>query len=112
MNICIVCSLSCESECRETKDILMNMGFDITTPFDGQVGPLFDIQLNYLKEIDKADMVLVIPKRIDTKGTCNDNHCEWSAMVGESVSYEVAYAVHTNKPVIFGVLPFVGGDWR
>lgn len=106
MNICIICSLKCEDECKKTKDVLINMGFDVVTPFDNQHGSLFNIQLNYLHRIGQADIVLAIPKEIDAQGQ------DWVSVFGESTTYELAYAIHIGKPVIFGVLPFIGGDWK
>ena len=65
MNICIVCSLNSKEECQNTKEFLEKFGFEVMTPFDDQSGTLLDIQRRYLTRIDQADLVLVIPKRMD-----------------------------------------------
>lgn len=110
MKVCIVCSLSCRKEAELAKDVLEKLDCEVTTPFDDQSGTLFDIQGRYLKSVDSSDVVLAIPK---TTGTdLVDDGCSWYGIVGESTSYEISYAVHTNKPVIFGMLPFVKGDWK
>lgn len=114
MKICIICSLSKEEECRKTTEVLNLLGFDVVSPFGvKEERCLHLIQKKYLELIDSCDMVLVIPKHliyIDGRSEIRKVTEDYSMMdfvVGESVSYEIAYARRIGKPVIFGMLPFV-----
>lgn len=107
--ICIICSLSKEEECKKVKEVLSLMGFSVQTPFDHQnFKSLYLIQKHYLGLIESCDIVLVIPKYlVHGVGELEENYSEFRFDVGESVSYEIAYARKIGKPVIFGMLPFV-----
>lgn len=123
MKICIICSLSKEEACRKTTEILNLMGFDVVTPFGLQSSSsLYLIQKQYLDLIESCDIVLVIPKYLNHGiGEVQEDYSEFRFEVGESVSYEIAYARKIGKPIIFGMLPFVeekevnynvGGDYE
>ena len=65
-------------------------------------------QKQYLDLIESSDIVLVIPKYLNHgNGDAQEDYSEFDFEVGESVSYEIAYARKIGKPVIFGMLPFV-----
>ena len=113
MTICIVCSLSVEEECRKTTEILNLLGFDVVTPFGIQESQsLYLIQKQYLNIIESCDIVLVLPKYFvhnnsEQRHRVTEDYSIMDFVVGESVSYEIAYARKIGKPIIFGMLPFV-----
>ena len=116
MKICIICSLSKEEECQKTTEVLKTMGFDVVNPFMFQEEySLYSIQKEYLNQIESCDIVLAIPKYLvynSSSGTpqkhrITEDFTVMDFIVGESTSYEIAYARKIGKPIIFGMLPFV-----
>lgn len=70
---------------------------DVIYPIDSiKTKNLLDIQMNYINEIEDADLVLAIPKKI-VDGVNGYYNCTFE--FGESVSYEMAIAKHFRKPV-------------
>lgn len=102
-----------EEECKKAERILTHLGFDVAIPFYFQSSlSLYLVQRQYLDQIEMCDMVLVIPKRfvhndLNPRHTITEDYSTMNFIVGESVSYEIAYARKIGKPVIFGMLPFV-----
>ena len=105
MNVCIICSLKNEEQCMDAVNILETIGMNVWHPFMHQNGePLYLTYSNYLKRIDMADLVLALPKTVSFH-SCQTNSLELD--FGESTTYEMAYANHAGKPVIFGLMPFI-----
>ena len=112
MKICIICSLSKEKECKKVEEFLKEKGFEVVTPFNLELGKnLYLIQRHYLEALESSDFVLVIPKYMDYHTEPGDDkwtdHSEFGLIIGESVSYEIAYARKIGKPVLFSLLPFM-----
>lgn len=97
--VCILCSLSSKVICEKAVRTFENLGMSVHHPFLDQNGSLCSIQRNYINAIDKADIILVIPKKSET----NEQMADMTSILmsfGESVSYEIAIARFFNKPVI------------
>lgn len=106
MNWVIIGSVSSEAEKMDEVKIKIreiDPPANIVTPVDAgrQDKSLLSIQYEYLKEIDKADFVIALPKNIFL-GTDPDGILE--VMFGESTTYEMAYTKHIGKPLLIWFL--------
>lgn len=97
--VCIICSLGAKEVCEKAAGTFENLGMEVHHPFLDQQGSLLRIQSNYLKAIEESDIVLVIPKSSTTDNQFNDG-TKVTELYGESVSYEMAFALYLNKPII------------
>lgn len=100
--VCILCSLSNKDACEKAAETFKNLGMEVYHPFLDKVykiSGLYTIQKDYLKAIEEADIILAIPKQSILDEHYKD-HSEITDIFGESVSYEMAFARHINKPII------------
>lgn len=109
--IVVICSLTQKETCVKLVNLFKEkFGLDIYHPFLHQEGSLYHIQKEYLKAIDACDLVIAIPKELETmEGLKYTGKTVIKERFGESVSYEMAYARHIGKPVmIFGEMNVMG----
>lgn len=101
MNICIICSLQNKDQCLDLVSRLSAVGNNVSHPFVKQEGSLLKIQRDYIYEIEKSDVVIVIPKNVIDDSVSDITAI--AASIGESTSYELAYALRIGKIVLFDV---------
>lgn len=88
MKVCILASLSSEQErdnIQRLAHAYMQKGYFVIYPFPKPDVPRQTIFLNYLRNIDKADKIVVLTK---SDGT-----------IGDGVAYEMAFAEYLVKPI-------------
>lgn len=100
MKVCIICSLSNKEACDIAVNLFESLGIKVHHPFLDQNGSLYKIQRQYLKAIDDSDIIVAIPKSSCMNNLDYEPKTKIVNSFGESVSYEIAYARHTGKPVI------------
>ena len=98
--VCIVCSISQKPICDHVRDYFEFLDFEVDTPFDDREGSLYERQNRYYKKIDRANLLVVIPKEACLLQDCDGNGTDVQFKVGESVSYEIAIARRLHIPVI------------
>lgn len=97
--VCIVCSTSQKDICDHVRDYFEFLGFDVDDPFDDRDGSLYERQNKYYKKIDRANLLVVIPKEAWLLQKC-ENGTAPQLKVGESVSYEIAIAKRLKVPIV------------
>lgn len=98
--VVIICSLSCKDTCEEAAKLFEDLGMDVVSPLKVQNDSLYFLQIRYLKEIESADLVVAIPKICSPLSELPGRTVVTSEF-GESTSYELAYANHIGKRIIF-----------
>ena len=101
MIITIIGSLTKKKEMDEIKAFWEKCGAVVNSPGDPELQkePLVDIQRTWIEKIEKADLIVAIPK--DVALTANGDS-QYILEFGESTSYEMAIARRFNKPILFG----------
>ena len=101
MIVTIIGSLTKKKEMDEVKAFLEKCGAVVNSPGDPELQkePLVDIQGTWIEKIEKADLIVAIPK--DVALTANGDS-KYILEFGESTSYEMAIARRFNKPILFG----------
>lgn len=98
----IICSTSQKSECMEVVKFFESvMDMNVICPFTEVANSLYYIMENYLNFIDNADLIVAIPKKFAL--SCSDEYIYsvFNLLFGESCTYELAYAAHIGKPIVF-----------
>ena len=101
MIVTIIGSLRKKKEMDEIKAFLEKCGAIVNSPGDPELQkePLVDIQRTWIEKIEKADLIVALPKDIALTAH-GDN--KYILEFGESTSYEMAIARRFNKPILFG----------
>ena len=101
MIVTIIGSLRKKKEMDEIKAFLEKCGAIVNSPGDPELQkkPLVDIQRTWIEKIEKADLIVAIPK--DVALTAHGDN-KYILEFGESTSYEMAIARRFNKPILFG----------
>ena len=101
MIVTIIGSLRKKKEMNEIKAFLEKCGAIVNSPGDTELQkePLVDIQGTWIEKIEKADLIVAIPK--DVALTAHGDN-KYILEFGESTSYEMAIARRFNKPILFG----------
>ena len=60
--------------------------------------PMYQHRRMWLKYIDESDLVLLVPKEFSQK--MGEERCCWRGEIGESTTYEIAYAKHVGKDIL------------
>lgn len=101
MVVTIIGSLTKKKEMDKIKAFLEKRGDIVNSPGDPELQkePLVDIQETWIEKIEKADLIVAVPK--DVALTVNGDS-KYILEFGESTSYEMAIARRFNKPILFG----------
>ena len=101
MIVTIIGSLRKKKEMDEIKAFLEKCGAIVNSPGDPELQkkPLVNIQRTWIEKIEKADLIVAIPK--DVALTAHGDN-KYILEFGESTSYEMAIARRFNKPILFG----------
>lgn len=101
MIVTIIGSLTKKKEMDEIKTFWEGRGAVVNSPGDPELQkePLVDIQGTRIENIEKADLIVAIPK--DVALTAHGGN-KYILEFGESTSYEMAIARRFNKPILFG----------
>ena len=101
MVVTIIGSLTKKKEMDKIKAFLEKRGAIVNSPGDPELQkePLVDIQGTWIEKIEKADLIVAIPKDVALTAY-GDN--KYILEFGESTSYEMAIARRFNKPIFFG----------
>ena len=101
MVVTIIGSLTKKKEMDKIKAFLEKRGAIVNSPGDPELQkePLVDIQGTWIEKIEKADLIVAIPKGVALTSH-GDN--KYILEFGESTSYEMAIARRFNKPILFG----------
>lgn len=101
MVVTIIGSLTKKKEMDKIKAFLEKRGAIVNSPGDPELQkePLVDIQGTWIEKIEKADLIVAIPK--DVALTSHGDN-KYILEFGESTSYEMAIARRFNKPILFG----------
>ena len=101
MVVTIIGSLTKKKEMDKIKAFLEKRGAIVNSPGDPELQkePLVDIQGTWIEKIEKADLIVAIPK--DVALTAHGDN-KYILEFGESTSYEMAIARRFNKPIFFG----------
>ena len=101
MVVTIIGSLTKKKEMDKIKAFLEKRGAIVNSPGDPELQkePLVDIQGTWIEKIEKADLIVAIPK--DVALTAHGGN-KYILEFGESTSYEMAIARRFNKPIFFG----------
>lgn len=101
MVVTIIGSLTKKKEMDKIKAFLEKRGAIVNSPGDPELQkePLVDIQGTWIEKIEKADLIIAIPKCVSL--TANGDN-KYILEFGESTSYEMAIARRFNKPILFG----------
>lgn len=101
MVVTIIGSMTKKKEMDKIKAFLEKRGAIVNSPGDPELQkePLVDIQGKWIEKIEKADLVVAIPKDVALTAY-GDN--KYILEFGESTSYEMAIARRFNKPILFG----------
>lgn len=85
MKVVILSSLKQEEKIKFMANIFINFGAEVVYPKKEFEKSLLTIDIDYIKEIHNADMVIAIPKD--------------DGSFGESVTYEMALVIYFGKEV-------------
>ena len=101
MVVTIIGSLTKKKEMDKIKAFLEKRGAIVNSPGAPEIKkePLVDIQGTWIEKIEKADLIVAIPKDVALTAY-GDN--KYILEFGESTSYEMAIARRFNKPILFG----------
>ena len=101
MVVTIIGSLTKKKEMDKIKAFLEKRGAIVNSPGDPELQkePLVEIQGTWIEKIEKADLIVAIPK--DVALTAHGDN-KYILEFGESTSYEMAIARRFNKPILFG----------
>lgn len=101
MVVTIIGSLTKKKEMDKIKAFFEKRGAIVNSPGDPELQkePLVDIQGMWIEKIEKADLIVAIPK--DVALTAHGDN-KYILEFGESTSYEMAIARRFNKPILFG----------
>lgn len=101
MVVTIIGSMTKKKEMDKIKAFLEKRGAIVNSPGDPELqkDPLVDIQRTWIEKIEKADLIVAVPK--DVALTANGDS-KYILEFGESTSYEMAIARKFNKPILFG----------
>lgn len=101
MVVTIIGSLTKKKEMDKIKAFLEKHGAIVNSPGDPELQkePLVDIQGTWIEKIEKADLIVAIPK--DVALTSHGDN-KYILEFGESTSYEMAIARRFKKPILFG----------
>ena len=101
MIVTIIGSLRKKKEMDEIKAFLEKCGAIVNSPGDPELQkkPLVDIQRTWIEKIEKADLIVAIPKDVALTAHGDDKYI---LEFGESTSYEMAIARRFDKPILFG----------
>ena len=101
MIVTIIGSLRKKKEMDEIKAFWERCVAVVNSPGDPELQkePLADIQRKRIEKIEKADLIVAIPKDVALTAY-GDN--KYILEFGESTSYEMAIARRFNKPILFG----------
>lgn len=101
MVVTIIGSMTKKKEMDKIKAFLEKRGAIVNSPGDPELQkePLVDIQGTWIEKIEKADLIVAIPK--DVALTSHGDN-KYILEFGESTSYEMAIARRFKKPILFG----------
>lgn len=96
----IIGSLSKKEEMQVLKETFEHLGFHVNCPTDEtlQKEPLLEIQKTWIKKIEDADLIIVVPKNLSMT---SNGGTDYVITLGESTSYELAIATRFGKPVLW-----------
>lgn len=100
MNVVIIGSISKMNEMKECKKYWERFGHKVDSPCDDgrESMSLIELQSTWIEKIEKADLIVAIPKDIKMQG---HGASTYVYDFGESTSYEMAIALHLNKQIVF-----------
>lgn len=101
MVVTIIGSMTKKKEMDKIKAFLEKRGAIVNYPGDPELQkePLENIQRTWIEKIEKADLIVALPK--DVALTANGDG-KYILEFGESTSYAMAIARRFNKPIFFG----------
>lgn len=105
MKVVVVSSLSRERDILQCKKYFENIGAEVTTPLEHQQdGSLRQLMINYIEFIGEADLIVVIPKSIESHVSVVDptlGAYSETLYFGESSTYEMAIAERFGKKCVY-----------
>lgn len=99
MIITVIGSMTKGNKMLEIKKFLEQFDNLVNIPVDDQLQklPLLEIQKIWIKKIEEADLVVVIPKELTLQDKGGSKHL---LDIGESTSYEIAIALYLGKKIV------------